>query len=311
MKTRSPHARRRLAIPSALFAALPAVLLGVAPASLARAAGAAQAPAAKATATATATATLHAGEPARPSSFSVEMVVQKDGQSFTIKRTVDGGKSRMDMSGQGHDMSMIQLDDDKRTMYTVSPERKMVIKQSMAAQMERMGKKGGNSAAEAAPKPDAQAESAADASNNIEYLGKETLDGKETEKYKVDYADGSGTMWLDAQTNYPLRMESQGATVEFKNYRFGPQPAGTFQPPAGWEVKDFDAMMAGMPKNMMGGMASNMAGQMGGGLGGSLGSSLGGALGGPLGAMAGQFVGQKIGQSLGHKVAGAATGTGK
>jgi outer membrane lipoprotein-sorting protein len=310
MSSRSNASRRpvpgALPLSHALAATAACAVLAAAVAGPARAGDTPETKAAKPPASATATATLAAKAPEQPASFSVEMEVKKGDQTFTMKRTVDGGKLRMDITGQGHDMSLIQLDDEKRTMYTISPERKMVMKQSMAATMERVGQ---HEAKTAEAKPADKAEPAASApGGGIEFVGQETIDGKAADKYKVTTPEGDGTMWVDAQNNLPLRMESGDGVVEFKNYQFGPQPPELFQPPKGMEVKDYDALMANMPKNMMSGMMSGMASQMGGGLGGSLGGSLGGALGGPLGSMVGHYVGQKIGQSLGHKVAGGTPG---
>jgi len=38
--------------------------------------------------------------PAQPASFSVEMHLVGNGEDMTMKRTVDGAKTRMDIAGQ-------------------------------------------------------------------------------------------------------------------------------------------------------------------------------------------------------------------
>jgi len=242
-----------------------------------------------------------------PAAFSVEMHMKDEkGRDFVITRIVDGGKNRMEMAADGHKMTMISLDDEAKTTYMVDDEHKMVMKMSAAKQMEE-AKKHQKKSDEAEPQPEQP-------QGQIEALGQETVNGRVANKYKASYGEqGSGLMWMDAETNLPIRMESEGKVVDFKNYDFAPQPAEKFAPPKGYEVRDMDEMMAKM-RGMggMGGMAKGMAGGMmggmGGSMGGSLGGALGGALGGPLGSMVGQYVGNKIGQKLGNKAASAVTG---
>jgi uncharacterized protein DUF4412 len=243
-------------------------------------------------------------------SFSVDMVMTHEGETFKMKRTVDHGKTRMDMSGGGMEAVQIMLDDPQRTMYMLMPKEKQGMKQSLAAaeKMASQHAKGG----EERPQP------AAEPSTKIEKLGQEKIDGRTADKYRISYEQGSGLMWIDAERQLPLRMEAEGSTVEFKDYDFGPQPAELFQPPKGYEIMDMDEMMAKMPQGAMGGMAGmaggmggmaggmvkGMAGNMAGGVGGTMGGALGGVLGGPIGSMIGQYVGQKIGARIGVAAAG-------
>jgi outer membrane lipoprotein-sorting protein len=233
--------------------------------------------------------------------FSVEMHMTMDGQETVMKRTVDGPKTRMDITSKDMNQTIIMMGDDKKTMYMIDPANKRAMKMSPTTAMERL-----NSRAPA-PAPDAKPQ------GQVTLVGHETIDGRAADKYEVDYGDqGKGTMWIDSEKNLPLRMEAQGTKIDFENYQFGTQPADAFESPKGYEVTDMDEMMAKMPKNAMGGMAQAMAGgmmgSMGGSMGGGLGASLGGMLGGPIGSMVGQFVGQKIGQKLGSSVGQKAAG---
>lgn len=243
----------------------------------------------------------------RPASFSVEMHMKDEkGKDLVMTRTVDGGNNRMEMAVEGHKMTIISLGDEAKTTYMVDDEHKTVMKMSATKQMEEAKKhqKKGDEAEQQPEQPQGQ----------IEALGQETVNGRVANKYKASYGEqGSGLMWMDAETNLPIRMESEGKVVDFKNYQFGPQPAEKFAPPKDYEVKDMDEMMAKMRgMSGMGGMAKSMAGGMmggmAGGMGGSLGGALGGALGGPIGSMVGQYVGNKIGQKLGNKAASAVVG---
>jgi outer membrane lipoprotein-sorting protein len=243
-------------------------------------------------------AAIATGEPAR---FSVDMVMTREGETYTIRRAVDGPKSRMDFSADGQQMSQILLGDDAGTTYMLMPSEKRAIKQSLAASQKQVpGKK-----LEEKAEPEAQ--------GRVELLGRETVDGRPADKYRVVTGEGSGLMWIDAERNLPLRMEAEGAVVQFKNYEFGPQKPELFLPPKGWEVMDMDEMMKGMPQGMPGmggmvpGMTKGVAGAYGGGMGGVMGEALGGALGGPVGSMIGQYVGQRVGSKIGESAAGAVT----
>ena len=244
----------------------------------------------------------------QPAAFSVEMHMKdENGKDFVMTRTVDGDNNRMEMAMDGHKMTMISLGDAAKTTYIVDDEHKTVMKMSAAKQMEEAKKHQKNADEE----PPVQAQQP---QGQIEALGQEKVNDRLANKFKVNYGDqGDGLMWMDAENNLPIRMESQGKTIDFTNYQFGPQPAEKFAPPKGYEVQDMDEMMAkmrgmggmgGMAKGMAGGMIGGMAGNMGGGLG----SALGGALGGPIGSMVGQYVGSKIGQKLGNKAANAVVG---
>ena len=244
----------------------------------------------------------------QPAAFSVEMHMKdENGKDFVMTRTVDGDNNRMDMAMDGHKMTVISLGDAAKTTYMVDDEHKMVMKMSAAKQMEEARKHQKKTDEE----PPAEAQQP---QGQIEALGHEKVNDRLANKFKVNYGDqGDGLMWMDAENNLPIRMESQGKTIDFTNYQFGPQPAEKFAPPKGYEVQDMDEMMAkmrgmggmgGMAKGMAGGMIGGMAGNMGGGLG----SALGGALGGPIGSMVGQYVGSKIGQKLGNKAANAVVG---
>lgn len=231
----------------------------------------------------------------QPASFSVEMHMVSDGQDMVMKRTVDGPKTRMDMTAKGMNQTIISLGDEKKTMVMIDPANKRAMKTSSTAMMERAGRH----APAPATKLSESEEQAAQNDGFVTLIGKDRIDGKQLDKYEVDYGDkGKGTMWVDPENNLPLRMEAQDMKIDFKNYQFGPQPKEAFEVPKGYEVTDMDEMMAKMPKNAMGGMAQGMAANMMGGMGGGL----GGMLGGPIGSMIGSFVGQKIGQKIGSSI---------
>lgn len=262
-----------------------------------------------------------------PAAYRVDLVIQSDGEPMRMKRFVDHGRIRTEMTGEGHDMVMIELGDDRGTSYMLMPEEKRALKQSRAA-MEQM-------AAEMAPgemrkaKEEAQAAQAGPARFALEDLGDETLDGRATRKVRFAADQGSALGWFDKATGAPARLESASeghkSVIEWKDLQPGPQPATLFEIPKKYEVTDMDAMMAQMKSmgarnglaamgampgtggagvtGMAKGMAGNMAQNFGQSMGSSFGSGLGSALGGPVGAIAGQYIGGRIGGMLGRKAA--------
>lgn len=241
------------------------------------------------------------GEPAR---FRVDMVMQHGGRNVTMRRHVDGARSRMDTEVEGMKVSIIDLGDARGTTYMLMHSEKRAIKSSMAQ------------AAETAAKVEKRKESTEpepeQAEGRIEPLGTETIDGKAAEKFRVVTGEGDGLMWVDSATQLPLRMEGGGMRVDFKDYDFSPPAPELFELPKKYELLDMDEVMKQMGpgaaggmgglRGMAGGLAGGLGGDMGGSLGGQLGAGLGASLGGPVGAMVGQYVGQRIGQRVGSAV---------
>ena len=258
-------------------------------------------------ATAKKLAEVRTGPTAEHPSFAVDMVMEYEGEKMTMRRIVDHDRTRMDMKAKGQTFSQIQLNDEAGTTYMLMHDEKRAMKQTRATMEKMIAKQGGK----VPEKVDTQAVEA-EGRASVELLGREKIDGVQTDKYKVATPEGDGLMWVDAEKNLPVRMEAQGSKVDFKNYDFEPQPASVFEVPKGYEVMDMDEMMKKMPAGMgamgmgmAGGMAKGYAGQMGGQMGGSLGASFGAAVGGPIGAMIGQYVGSKIGEKVGTAAAGA------
>jgi hypothetical protein len=273
----------------ALFAPVAALLLAAAPAAppAAHAPGAAAAP----------------GAHELPKNLSVQMKIHADGKDFTMTRaTNENGDSRMDIVTDTGPFTMIQLNDEKKTMYMVSDERKEVIKQSSAAMMGRMGKH---------EKPAAAPDSAQESAGTVEKVGQEEVNGVLADKYKVSGQGMDGFLWIDPATGFMQRMQADNGTVDFTNYKVGVVTAEMLTPPKNYKLTDMDEMMknmggmggmGGMGKNMLGGMMGGIGSSMGGNLGGAAGGALGGMIGGPLGRMAGQYLGNKLGAKLGGKL---------
>lgn len=71
-------------------------------------------------------------------------------------------------------------------------------------------------------------------------LGNETIDGIQTQKFKVTYQQGNKQetiyQWL-MDSGFPIKMEAVDGSwsVEYKNISFGPQPDSLFEVPAGFQ----------------------------------------------------------------------------
>ena|SRR2546427_4265675 len=252
-----------------------------------------------------------------PPSFHEDLVIRTKDGPMTMKRSVDHGQIRTEMSSQGQSFVMIEAGDAAGTTYMLMPDEKRAMKQSRAVAEEAVGKMGQKV-------PKAKDASAPPTNLEVEDLGEETLDGTAARKVRMISEGAEVFGWFDTATGAPLKMEStangEKSEIEWKNRRTEPQPAELFTVPKGYELTDMDEMMKqmGAMKGMggpgmggmgVGGMAKGMAGGMvqgmGSNLGSSLGSTIGGSLGGPLGAVAGRFVGGKIGGMLGKKAANA------
>jgi hypothetical protein len=239
-------------------------------------------------------------------SYRVDMEFVEDGERVTMRRYIDGPRSRIETVLDGETFITIELGDAAGTTYVLMPEQKQAMKMTAAGT--------GRPVAPAPAAADSPSGDPAAGDLPLELVATETIDGKAARKYRVRTAEGDGFVWLDVERELPLRMESGGQTIDMKNYDFAPQPPELFQVPKGYEVTDLDQMMrsagiSGMALRGAVGAAGAQAGAAaGGGFGASVGASLGGAVGGPIGAMIGGFLGQSLGKKAGQKAGAAAAG---
>ena len=180
----------------------------------------------------------------QPAAFHEDLVITNEGKPMTMKRFVDHGKIRTEIEAEGHDLIMIETGDSKGTMYTLMPEEKRAMKQSVQAMKEKVKMPEASNAGDApAPPPDMK----------VEDLGDETLEGKAVKKLRMvtgKAGDGDVLGWFDKTTGAPVRMETmvqgQKSTIEWKNRKAEPQPAELFGVPKGYELMDMDEMMKKM-----------------------------------------------------------------
>ena len=246
-----------------------------------------------------------------PPAYSVNLVIDSPQGDMQLRRFIDGGRIRTEITGDKADLNMVMIEmgDAKGTSLMLMPGDKRAIRQSRAAMEGMMGGSGHpatESGTSAAPPPDVK----------VEDLGEQTMDGRVVKKLRISSPEGISLGWFDKETGAPVRAEAQvdGKTtsIEWKDYKVGPQPAKLYEVPKGYDLTDMDEMMQKMKG--MGGMSGSMKGMMGGmgqsmgaNMGGSFGGALGGVLGGPLGSIAGQYLGGKVGGMVGRKAADVVT----
>ncbi|HET6347742.1 MAG TPA: hypothetical protein VFH88_01530 [Candidatus Krumholzibacteria bacterium] len=243
-----------------------------------------------------------------PAAFSEDLVINAEGKTYTVKRAVDGPMMRTDMTMDGQNMTMIEMGDERGTMYMLMPDQKEATKMSNAAMDEMTGGKMSKMENKAAEDNNGVASEPTNVT--VEDLGDDTVNGIAARKMHLMSSDGDVVAWFDKSTGGPLKMESTSdgktASIEWQNHKAGPQDKKLFEVPKGYKVNDMDEMVAQMKKmggmeGMAKGMVPGMTQGMGQNLGAQLGSSFGGALGGPLGAMAGQYIGGRVGGAIGKK----------
>jgi hypothetical protein len=224
-----------------------------------------------------------------PPAYSVDVVMVAQGDTISMKRYIDAGRIRSQISTDGHTTIMIEPGGAKRVMYSLVPDQKVAI--------ERTVPEGMLAADSAAAKPE------------VISLGSVKVDGVLTRHYRILTASDVVDAWFDARTSAPVRMasgpDSARTTIEWKNLAVGPQPAGLFEVPADYHTVDMDAMLAQARGMMTGAGIGSQATVVGGVVGipdeSALGKDLGESFGGVLGNTATPYLDGQIGSWVGGK----------
>ncbi len=159
-----------------------------------------------------------------PRNFSADVISTTPQGAMRMKIFTSGEKSRMEMP----DQTMI-VRRDLKVMWMIMPTERMYMEQpidlSMAAQTS----------------PEVQGEV------KRESMGRETIDGKNTEKFKVSYTtsgvSGEIYQWMSDE-GFPVKMQAVDGswTVEFKNVQTGTQPDSLFEPPSDFQKMAMPSM---------------------------------------------------------------------
>ena len=152
--------------------------------------------------------------------YSAEETITAAGGSCFVKSYYDNGKVRSEMSANGMNMiSIIRPDQDK--MYRVMPTQKMVMETPMTADVkQKMAATNGDEA-------------------KFEVVGPDTINSVACTKYKMTASNGQVMLWwVNEADKRPVRIAAPDGTmtIDFKNYKAGPQDASLFEPPSSYQV---------------------------------------------------------------------------
>jgi len=168
--------------------------------------------------------------------FSADVLIKSKAGAFNGKTFVTKEKTRVEVQ---QSVTITRL--DKKVIWILIPQQKMYMEQSV---------KPGNITATGGKMP-----------GEIErtLVGKETIDGKKTGKYKVICKVGNQKMtvfqWLVTGSDIPVRTSAEDGswTMEYTNLKVGKQPDSLFEIPAGYQK--FTYTMPAMPSGPMKGAA--------------------------------------------------------
>lgn len=168
--------------------------------------------------------------------FSADMVMTQNGVTTNAKVFMSGQKSRMEAPGS---ISISRM--DKKVMWILMPEQKMYMEQAFDPSKMMASSEKVEGELERTP------------------LGKDTVDGKVTDKYKVTYEiqgmRNEMYQWIESGFNFPIKTSSLDGSwsAEYRNIKTGPQPDSLFEVPAGYkkfsmDMPDIGNMMKEMEK---------------------------------------------------------------
>ena len=158
--------------------------------------------------------------------FSADVVTQAGGQTVSGRMYISKDKMRYEMPQA---VTITRL--DRQVSYVLMPAEKMVMEHPL----DRLA------AAKTGIKSESEIERV--------LMGKEILDGRSTDKFRVTYKDPRGSttvfQWLDAN-GIPAKVEAPDGSwsVEYKNVNAGSQPDSLFEVPAGYQTFTMPSMSA-------------------------------------------------------------------
>jgi hypothetical protein len=146
--------------------------------------------------------------------YSATVVATNGGQTKTLRQYADHGKVRNEMSQGGQDIVTI-VRPDKGVTWTLMVGQKMYLEFPIAG-----------------PRPNA---SALPPGATFHKIGRETVEGRSTDKYRLDVKGKPvGYVWLVGQNLVRYQTPDGATTVVYRDFKAGPQPASLFELPAGY-----------------------------------------------------------------------------
>lgn len=178
----------------------------------------------------------HAQLPVADVAYAADSVVQAGGMEIRGRVHHDNGRERRDMTIQGMEQTVI-LRPDLDTVYVVMPMMNMGFEVSLDSMP--------------VPRPEQMMENV-----DLEEVGRETVAGLDTTRYRVTGRDGNGLadgfVWISDE-GIPVRIEGTaqagGRTEEvvmyLENVEIGPQDPALFERPEGVSFMPIDPAMMG------------------------------------------------------------------
>ena len=169
--------------------------------------------------------------------FSADVVTTQGGKTINAKVFVSGEKSRMEAP---ESISISRV--DKKVVWILMPGQKMYMEQPFDTKKMMT----------APEKVEGELDRA--------LLGKDTVDGKTADKYKVTYEiegiKNEMFQWVESGSNLPLKSAALDGSwsVEYRNINTGPQPDSLFEVPSDYkkfsmDMPDIGNMMKGIKEN--------------------------------------------------------------
>ncbi len=147
--------------------------------------------------------------------FSADVVTQSQGHEIQSRTYISKDKIRNETMGQ-----IMIIRKDLNVMWIVMPDQGMYIENPIDL----------NAVARTSQTMPGETERVP--------MGKETIDGRVTDKFKITYDAGRGPVtmfqWI-GDRQIPVKMEAEDGSwsVNYKNIQFGPQSAALFEIPEG------------------------------------------------------------------------------
>ena len=157
----------------------------------------------------------------RPKAYSVDMTMTNDGKTTKIHQSIDGDHFRIESSAGGR-TSVSILNRTERKMVVLVTANKMAMEMPLS---EELAKKINQDPSE-------------EMKGKANPAGSETIKGIVCDKFEtVSEAGQKGTLWMNQQDHTMVRWTSESTkqTVDYDNYKIGPQPAELFVIPAGFQ----------------------------------------------------------------------------
>jgi outer membrane lipoprotein-sorting protein len=181
--------------------------------------------------------------------FSADMVHKFGEMTKEGKIYVKGKKMRMEGAAAGHGITI--MNEDTGVAWVLQPGQKTYLEMKRGAQMAGPAQSDEQELAKIADK---------------KFLGTETVNGYQCEKYLYTYHDkslGTLTQWYSKKLGCPIKMvqsSSRGqSSFEYRNIKEGGVTDSLFQVPAGYTKMEMPAMPPGMGKGMGQGMGKPKA----------------------------------------------------